>query len=141
VRACVHVGTRQRGRVHARKCLANSARNSYAPYCVICGPSFSTIFFGILINGVIFGKTLLDLKFGFQSNLNFLDRLSKKVQTSSLIRIRPVGAELFHADRQTDMTKLFAILQKRLKWFPSIEGKTVNIYKPSALKLCFMLQV
>jgi len=34
------------------------------------------------------------------------------------MKIRPVGAELFHADGQTDITKLvvaFAILQTRLK--------------------------
>ena len=30
----------------------------------------------------------------------------KKAQISSLIKIHPVGAELFHADGQTDMTKL-----------------------------------
>ena len=37
----------------------------------------------------------------FYLNLNFLNRLSKKPQISSLIKIRPVGAELFHADRRT----------------------------------------
>ena len=31
---------------------------------------------------------------------------SKRAQISSFIKIRPMGAELFHADRQTDMTKL-----------------------------------
>ena len=36
--------------------------------------------------------------------LNFLDRFSKKFQTD-LMKIRPVGAELFHADGRTDMTK------------------------------------
>ena len=30
----------------------------------------------------------------------------KKSQISSFMKIRPVGAELFHADRRTDMTKL-----------------------------------
>jgi hypothetical protein len=30
----------------------------------------------------------------------------KKAQRSSFIKIRPVGAELFHADRRTDMTNL-----------------------------------
>ena len=39
-------------------------------------------------------------------NLNFLDRFSKIPQLSDLMKIRVVGAELFHADRQTDMTKL-----------------------------------
>ena len=38
---------------------------------------------------------------GFSWNLNFLDRFSKKTQVSSLIKIRPVGVELFHADLET----------------------------------------
>jgi hypothetical protein len=33
---------------------------------------------------------------------NFLHRFSKNIQISNLIKISPVGAELFHADRQTD---------------------------------------
>ena len=36
----------------------------------------------------------------------FLDRFSKKPQISRLIKIRPAGAELFHAEGQTEMTKL-----------------------------------
>ena len=39
---------------------------------------------------------------GFLWNLNFLDIFSKKSQISNFIKIRPVGTELFHADRQTD---------------------------------------
>jgi len=50
--------------------------------------------------------------------LIFLDKLSKNAQMSDLIKIRPVGAELFLAggrmdrqtDRQTDMTKLIIAL-------------------------------
>jgi len=38
----------------------------------------------------------------FQSNLNYLDRFWKNIQISNLIKIRPVGAELFHADGRTD---------------------------------------
>jgi len=38
--------------------------------------------------------------------LEFLYRLLKNAQTSNFKKIRPVGAELFNADRQTDMTKL-----------------------------------
>jgi len=38
--------------------------------------------------------------------MNFLDRFSKNIHTSDLMKICPLGAELFHADRRTDMTKL-----------------------------------
>jgi len=38
--------------------------------------------------------------------LEFFDRFSENIQISDFMKIRPVGAELFHADRQTDMTKL-----------------------------------
>ena len=40
-----------------------------------------------------------------------MDRFSKKAHTSSFIKIRSVGAELFHADRQS----FFVILRTRLK--------------------------
>jgi hypothetical protein len=40
----------------------------------------------------------------------FLDRASKNTQISNFMKIRPVGADMFHAggraDRHTDMTKL-----------------------------------
>jgi len=41
--------------------------------------------------------------------LEFLDRFSKNTHISNFVKIRPVGAEMFHADKgktQTDMTKL-----------------------------------
>ena len=51
-----------------------------------------------------------------KKKLNIPDRFSNNSQVSNLIKIRPVGAELFLADGQTDMAKsLSAILRKRLK--------------------------
>ena len=38
--------------------------------------------------------------------MNLRDRFSKNPQISNFMKIRPVGAELFHADGRTDMTKL-----------------------------------
>jgi hypothetical protein len=43
-------------------------------------------------------RILIKLEFSRQS-------LEKKVQISSFVKIRPVVTELFHEDRQTDMTK------------------------------------
>ena len=43
----------------------------------------------------------------FWWNLKFHDRLSKSTQISSIMKIRPVGAELFHTEsRRTDVPKL-----------------------------------
>ena len=38
----------------------------------------------------------------------FTRQIFEKSQISSFIKIRPVGAELFHADRQTDMKLIVA---------------------------------
>jgi len=40
--------------------------------------------------------------------LELLDRFSKNTQISNLMKIRPIGAELFHTDGRTDMTKIKA---------------------------------
>jgi hypothetical protein len=36
------------------------------------------------------------------NELNFLNTFSKNIQISNFMKIRPVGAELFHEDRQTE---------------------------------------
>ena len=38
----------------------------------------------------------------FDETFNFLDIFSKDTQISNFLKIRPVEAELFHADGQTD---------------------------------------
>jgi hypothetical protein len=40
--------------------------------------------------------------FIFYWNLNFLYRFSKSAQISNFVKIHPVGAEIFHADRPPD---------------------------------------
>jgi hypothetical protein len=46
------------------------------------------------------------IRFRFYWSLNFLHTFSKSTQISNFMKIRPVGVELFHADRRTDMTKV-----------------------------------
>ena len=43
--------------------------------------------------------------------LEFLDIFSTYNQISDVIKILPVGAELFHADGRTDMTKLIVAVR------------------------------
>jgi hypothetical protein len=41
----------------------------------------------------------------FSINCNFKDRFSKNTEIQNFMLIRPVGAELFHANRQTSRQK------------------------------------
>ena len=41
----------------------------------------------------------------FQSHLDFLDRFSKNTQIRIFMKVRPVGAELFHVYGRTDTKK------------------------------------
>jgi hypothetical protein len=44
----------------------------------------------------------------FERNLNILDRYSKNKPISNFMKIRSVGAELFHADMRTEITNITA---------------------------------
>jgi len=46
--------------------------------------------------------------FGYQSNLNLLDRFFKNPHISSFVIICPVGAELFHAGRHDKAKSCFS---------------------------------
>ena len=46
---------------------------------------------------------------------NFLKRFWKSTQMSNFMKIRPVEAEFFHADGQTDMTKLIVAFRNSAK--------------------------
>jgi len=41
----------------------------------------------------------------FNESFNFLNRFSENTQISNLMKVRSLGAELFHADGWADMTK------------------------------------
>ena len=56
----------------------------------------------------------------FNKNLNFLDRFSENTQISNFMKIRPVEAELFHANGQMDRhdeanSRFFRNFEKTLK--------------------------
>ena len=51
----------------------------------------------------------------FKWNLNFLERCSKNPQISNFMKIRPMGAELFHVDGRADTTKLIVAFRNFAK--------------------------
>jgi len=53
-----------------------------------------------------FGTDTLPRSAGNFVNINFHDRFSKYPETSNFMKIRPMGAELFHADEQTCIAKV-----------------------------------
>jgi hypothetical protein len=55
----------------------------------------------------------------FSATYNILDKITKNIQISNLMKIRPVVAEVFHVDRRTDgytdNTKLIVTLRSFLE--------------------------
>ena len=47
----------------------------------------------------------------FNKTLKFIDRFSRSPQIPNFMKIRPVRAELFRADRRTDTTKLIVAVR------------------------------
>jgi len=47
----------------------------------------------------------------FKWNSNFLDRFFKNNEMWNFMKVRPVGAELFHSGGRTDMTKLIVVFR------------------------------
>ena len=57
---------------------------------------------GIIINVHTRTRKLSLIPVGFESNFNFLHKVSKHPRIPTLIKIRQVEAELFQVDRQAD---------------------------------------
>jgi len=64
--------------------------------------------------------------FKFELILNFLDKFSKDDQKLNFMKIRPVGAELLHTDRQADMTKQIVAF-RNLRKAPKIIYKCASL--------------
>ena len=89
-------------------------------------------------------------------SLNFIESFSKNAQISNFMKIRPVRAELFHADRQTerdfgrtDMTKLivafrnfanvYKSVSRYLVFWPKVEPITSRTQVKSVTTCAYLL--
>ena len=52
---------------------------------------------------------LLSILMKLEFSQHIFRKKKKNTRTPNFLKIRPVGAELLHADERTDMTKLFVI--------------------------------
>jgi len=57
----------------------------------------------------------------------------KKTEISNFMKIRPVGAKLFHADGRTDMTKLITVFRNSANAPEDNSGCTSVALTPSSL--------
>jgi hypothetical protein len=67
--------------------------------------------------------------------LDFLDRFSKETQIWNFMKNRPVGAELFHADRRTDMTKRIVSFHNLAKAFNKKKNGSCSLRQQSLFVL------
>jgi hypothetical protein len=61
---------------------------------------------GTIINVRRSSRKVPVIRVGFWRTVNYLGRFSRNTQIPNFMKIRPLGADLLHADGQTDMTKL-----------------------------------
>jgi hypothetical protein len=124
-RACVNVYVGVGARARTCACAHVALHNHHKTRChiVFCGLFDSTTFFDFISYTTRFsGKSYRTKMCVFIFSTTFIWNISyfkKKSLISNFIKIRPVGAEFFHADgrTQTDMSalSLFAVLWTRLK--------------------------
>jgi hypothetical protein len=69
-----------------------------------------------------------------------VNRFSKNIQISNFMKILSVGAELFHADRRTDMTKLIVAF-RNFSNGPKKKTLTVNLMSLSTGKFVLEYRV
>ena len=62
----------------------------------------------------------------FNETWIFWTEIKKKYSQRNFMKLRPVGAEMFHADRRTDMTKLIVAFRK----FTNVPNTTQRVLTP-----------
>ena len=76
---------------------------------------------------------------GSEWNLSFLDSWSENTQRSNLMKIRPMGAAVFHAERQEDTMKLIIVFLNFAKKPKSLAGHRNKSGGPRVSRRCCRL--